>query len=601
MAARAEMSTNAQGTQPKSGAPPKGMSVALIGPNDAHRQVVARALASAQGRKVHEFIDYPATLEDLARMMETRFDVVLVDVDTDESYALQIITRLAEIGPAVMAYSARTDDDLVASCMRAGASDFLPLPDEKAPSAPSTTPAAAPVSAPPPAAPVQAAPVPPAPPKPVASVPQPSPRAVAPPQQRAATVAEPKPAPPPRSNVTPIIPQKPLEPVEDLWAPPVPEARPVHEPVKMAEAPASVDELDILKDEAKSDFAAWDAAHLRRQSMPPVARPETPPRPALVPEKRKSPEPVVRSAPPAEESVAAPATSPAPVPPTPVIERPPISTDIFRSSTFLSEPSEAAEKQGARWVKWILIAAGPAVVGLVLLIVFMRPSTQNPAAAAAKNTTAATAAPSSVETPAPDPTASERLIVNATGKPQAGVATNYSSTSPSQPPQVAESNTGSEEPKNVSPDAMAAQLVAPTRIAGQINTKPASDEPPPIAPASLEESNSMSGAVFGSGSKLKVTPHVVPISEGLASGMLIHKTTPIYPKYAQDAHITGTVVLKATITKQGTIEGIQVLSGPKILAPSAVEAVRTWKYRPYLLDGQPVSVETDIKVVFGGR
>jgi len=111
----------------------------------------------------------------------------------------------------------------------------------------------------------------------------------------------------------------------------------------------------------------------------------------------------------------------------------------------------------------------------------------------------------------------------------------------------------------------------------------------------------MSGAVFGSGSKLKVTPHVVPISEGLASGMLIHKTTPIYPKYAQDAHITGTVVLKATITKQGTIEGIQVLSGPKILAPSAVEAVRTWKYRPYLLDGQPVSVETDIKVVFGGR
>jgi len=83
--------------------------------------------------------------------------------------------------------------------------------------------------------------------------------------------------------------------------------------------------------------------------------------------------------------------------------------------------------------------------------------------------------------------------------------------------------------------------------------------------------------------------------------MLIHKTTPLYPKYAQEAHITGTVVMKATITDQGTIEGIQVLSGPKILAPAAVDAVKTWKYRPYLLNGQPVAVETDIKVVFGGQ
>ena len=120
MIARAEMSTNAQTADPQSSGAPKGMSVALIGPNDAHRQVVARALATAQGRKIHEFIDYPSTLNDLARMMETKFDVVLVDVDTDESYALQIISKLSELGPAVMAYSARTDEDLLKSCMRAG-------------------------------------------------------------------------------------------------------------------------------------------------------------------------------------------------------------------------------------------------------------------------------------------------------------------------------------------------------------------------------------------------------------------------------------------------------------------------------------------------
>ena len=106
------------------------MSVALIGPNDAHRQIVARALASAEGRKIHEFIDYPATLNDLARMMETKFDVVLVDVDTDESYALQIIAKLSELGPAGHGVLRPHRRGSAKSCMRAGASDFLPLPSE---------------------------------------------------------------------------------------------------------------------------------------------------------------------------------------------------------------------------------------------------------------------------------------------------------------------------------------------------------------------------------------------------------------------------------------------------------------------------------------
>ena len=73
MIARAEMSTNAQSPQAEKSAS-KGMSVALIGPNDAHRQIVARALASSQGRKVHEFIDYPDNLNDLPGMVEQNFD-----------------------------------------------------------------------------------------------------------------------------------------------------------------------------------------------------------------------------------------------------------------------------------------------------------------------------------------------------------------------------------------------------------------------------------------------------------------------------------------------------------------------------------------------
>jgi protein TonB len=148
---------------------------------------------------------------------------------------------------------------------------------------------------------------------------------------------------------------------------------------------------------------------------------------------------------------------------------------------------------------------------------------------------------------------------------------------------------------------MAQQLVAPSRIAGKIKKVAPSDEPPPTAPAavSMDEASVVQSSLFGSGSNAKVGPHVVPISAGVAEGMILRKTPPVYPKFAQDAHITGKVVLKATITKQGTIEGVQVVSGPKILAPAAVDAVKTWKYKPYMLDNQPVSVETEITIVFG--
>jgi TonB family protein len=572
MIARAEMSTNAQAAEPQISGAPTGMSVALIGPNDAHRQVVAKALASAQGRKIHEFIDYPATLNDLARMMETKFDVVLVDVDTDESYALQIIAKLSELGPAVMAYSARTDEDLLKSCMRAGARDFVPLPSEDSSSPASTVPSK------PTAAPVQAAP------KPAAAA-QPVPKPVVPPAPPAA-----------RSNVTPIVPERHSEPVAEPKPVRTPEARIIPDILKDNQETKSAAPPEPAKPEIDSDFAAWDAVNLRRASMPPVPKPDARPRPSLVPEKRKAPEPAARVVPQVEEPAVE--TAP-PIPVAPPIERPPVSVDIFRSAMFQSEPNEAAEKQGANWMKWILIGAGPVVLALVLLIVFTRSSTSNAATTNAKQTQAAASAVKEE-----DATAADRLIVNATGKTGNTVQPSPAKPTPAQP-QIGQQSTASESQPSapVSPDAMAAQLVAPTRIAGRINKNVTADEPPPSAPApvSLEDNNSVPGSVFGSGSKPKFMPRVVPISAGIAAGMIIHKTTPIYPKFAQDAHITGTVLLKATITKQGSIEGIQVLSGPKLLAPAAVDAVKTWKYKPYMLDGQPVAVETNVTIVFGGK
>lgn len=90
----------------------------------------------------------------------------------------------------------------------------------------------------------------------------------------------------------------------------------------------------------------------------------------------------------------------------------------------------------------------------------------------------------------------------------------------------------------------------------------------------------------------------VTISKGVAEGMLLAKTIPIYPPIAKAARVQGTVVLEATISKSGTIENLRVLSGPAMLQQAAIDAVKSWRYRPYMLSGEPVEVETTISVIF---
>jgi protein TonB len=80
--------------------------------------------------------------------------------------------------------------------------------------------------------------------------------------------------------------------------------------------------------------------------------------------------------------------------------------------------------------------------------------------------------------------------------------------------------------------------------------------------------------------------------------MLMRRMQPVYPRPAIDARIQGTVTLRAIIGRDGAIHGLQALSGHPLLIPAAVDAVRQWRYRPYLLNGQPVEVETSVTVNF---
>jgi protein TonB len=84
----------------------------------------------------------------------------------------------------------------------------------------------------------------------------------------------------------------------------------------------------------------------------------------------------------------------------------------------------------------------------------------------------------------------------------------------------------------------------------------------------------------------------------IMEGNLIRRVQPEYPQTAKLAHVQGRVVLSAVISKEGRIENVQVLAGHPLLVQAAVEAVKQWRYRPYVLNDEPVEVETQITVNF---
>jgi TonB family protein len=93
-------------------------------------------------------------------------------------------------------------------------------------------------------------------------------------------------------------------------------------------------------------------------------------------------------------------------------------------------------------------------------------------------------------------------------------------------------------------------------------------------------------------------PQRVRVSSGVSGGLLIRKVNPKYPKEARKKGIQGVVSLSATINQSGDIVSLAVVSGDPLLAQAAIEAAKQWKYRPYMLKGQPVEVQTQIQVMF---
>jgi pilus assembly protein CpaE len=105
------------------------LSIALIGPSEERRSAAAAALTGSPGNELREFPSYPPSPEEVNRLVEQLYDVVVIDLDADPEYALELVESISASGTiTVMVYSAKSDPDLLMRCMRAGAREFLTLP-----------------------------------------------------------------------------------------------------------------------------------------------------------------------------------------------------------------------------------------------------------------------------------------------------------------------------------------------------------------------------------------------------------------------------------------------------------------------------------------
>jgi protein TonB len=155
-----------------------------------------------------------------------------------------------------------------------------------------------------------------------------------------------------------------------------------------------------------------------------------------------------------------------------------------------------------------------------------------------------------------------------------------------------------------------AGLHAPTKIPKDIKMLKEDAAPPPqvagvAGMAGMGGGSGVPGGVMGGFGNapapvVKVAAPKGParVSGGVIAGNILSKTNPVYPPIAKAAHVSGAVVLHAMISKTGAIQGLTVISGPEMLRASALDAVKTWRYKPYLLNGEATEVDTTVTVNF---
>jgi TonB family protein len=187
----------------------------------------------------------------------------------------------------------------------------------------------------------------------------------------------------------------------------------------------------------------------------------------------------------------------------------------------------------------------------------------------------------SAETPAssaPEPKANRSHVAKATSVPPAATKTVAAEKTPEA---IVVSNTPSRL-NNPAP-----QPVAPVSAPSLVAVTGATNDP------------AISGIVSAALTNVPMpSAQALKVSQGITQGLLVHKVQPVFPMKALQAHHEGAVQLQASISNDGSVTAVKVLSGDSVLARAAVDAVKQWKYKPYLLNGLPIAIETQITVNF---
>lgn len=163
--------------------------------------------------------------------------------------------------------------------------------------------------------------------------------------------------------------------------------------------------------------------------------------------------------------------------------------------------------------------------------------------------------------------------------------------------------------KQVQTDIVNGQLRTPTKIPKKVEIIKEEEAPPPMTgvvggvPGGVP-GGQMNGVIGGiisnapSAVPKVATPTRIRVSQGVTAGLVIKRVNPVYPPLARTARVQGSVLLAAVIGKDGTIQNLHVVSGHPLLTQSALDAVRQWRYKPYILNGEPVEVDTQVTVNF---
>jgi protein TonB len=189
----------------------------------------------------------------------------------------------------------------------------------------------------------------------------------------------------------------------------------------------------------------------------------------------------------------------------------------------------------------------------------------------------------------PAPSAPTPAVSSASSAaPSTGEGANATRTQPAAPASEGKKITDEAQSSN-SPSAMS-------------SAKDAGAAPPDVGTAATPQiagTNRGPGAAVASAPETaKPVPLPQRVPESVSQGLLIKRTQPVYPSLAKQKRIAGNVELQANIGRDGTVTDVKALSGDETLAGAAIDAVRQWKYKPYVSNGQPVEIETQITVKF---